>query len=473
MNLRKLFGTDGIRGEANAFPMTGDIAFRVGQAVAWILQNRTAIQGKTSLAVGLKPLESSLALRRARIVIGKDTRLSGYLFEQAVSSGALSMGADVTLIGPLPTPGVAFVCRSVRADAGIMISASHNAYRDNGIKIFGADGFKWPDELEAEIERIVLGDGFNSHAMPTGDLIGKAQRLEDVHYRYVENVKSMFPSDMDLLGMRLVVDCANGAAYKAAPLVFEELGAEVFKTGVHPSGVNINHQCGALHPDNLSFHVSKHRAQFGVALDGDGDRCLLCDENGEALDGDQILGLCAWDMVNRKALKTPIVVTTPMTNVGLEHFLKSIGIQMIRAPVGDRHVVEKMRETGAQLGGEQSGHLIFFEHGTTGDGLVAALRTLAVMKRTQRPLSDLKNMISLFPQAKMDLKVSKRVALESLPDYLALVEKCNKSLKDNGRAFVRYSGTEPKLRILVEATTADEANHWAGQFKQVLEKCLL
>ncbi len=446
---QKLFGTDGIRGLANQFPMTGEVAMAVGRAVAHVLFSNPKTVVRSSIPVGLKPLESSKPLRRAKIVIGKDTRLSGYMLEQALASGICSMGADVIFIGPLPTPGVAFVTQSMRADAGIMISASHNPFEDNGIKIFTADGYKLPDELEAEIERLIFAKDPDSFR-PTGNLVGKAYRIDDAHGRYLVFLKSLFPKDLDLLGMRIVLDCANGAPYRVGPLVFEELGAEVIKQGVSPDGLNINEQCGALHPDAIAGATVRFRADVGIALDGDGDRCILCDENGEIVDGDQIIGLCALQMARENSLKGNTVVTTPMSNLGLELTLRQHGISMVRAQVGDRYVVDTMRKNGFNLGGEQSGHVVFLDQSTTGDGIVAALKVLEAMRRTGKPLSELKKGIQLFPQAREDVRVSRREPFESIAAVAHEISSGQAELGQTGRIFVRYSGTEPLARVLVE-----------------------
>lgn len=446
---QKLFGTDGIRGLANQFPMTGEIAMAVGRAVAFVLRDNPTAVVRSSIPVGLKPLESPKPVRRAKIVVGKDTRLSGYMIEQALASGVCSMGADVILIGPLPTPGVAFVTQSMRADAGIMISASHNPYADNGIKIFSADGYKLPDDIEAEIERLVFSKDMDLNR-PTADLVGKAYRIDDVHGRYIVFLKSLFPRDLDLLGLRIVLDCANGAAYKVAPLVFEELGAEVIKTGVHPDGLNINDKCGALHPEAIAASAVKYRADIGISLDGDGDRCILSDENGEIVDGDQIIGLCALEMAREKNLRKNTVVTTPMSNYGLELTLREHGISMVRAQVGDRYVVDTMRKNGLNLGGEQSGHLVFLDQSTTGDGIVAALKVLEAMRRTGKTLSELKRAVRLFPQVREDIRVSRKEPFEKFPEITKAIDAAQAALKDKGRVFVRYSGTEALARVMVE-----------------------
>jgi phosphoglucosamine mutase len=454
----KLFGTDGIRGMANEWPMTGEVAMAVGRAVAHVLQQSPlsdkVINAKSSLPIGLKPLESSKQIRRARIVVGKDTRISGYMIENAIASGICSMGADVVLIGPLPTPGVAFVTQSMRADAGIMISASHNAFHDNGIKIFSADGYKLPDELEREIEQLVTTQQIEK-IRPTGDLVGKAFRIDDVHGRYLVFLKALFPRDMDLLGIRVALDCANGAAYKVAPLVFEELGAEVIKRGVSPNGLNINDKCGALHPEEIAGATVEYRADIGISLDGDGDRCILSDENGEIVDGDQIIGLCALQMASEGNLLKNTVVTTPMSNIGLELTLKERGISMVRAQVGDRYVVDTMRKNGFNLGGEQSGHVVFLDQSTTGDGIVAALKVLEAMRRTGKPLSELKKQIKLFPQVRNDVRVSRKEPLDQHESIQKAIRAAEESLKNKGRVFVRYSGTEPLARVMVEGENLD------------------
>jgi phosphoglucosamine mutase len=468
---KKLFGTDGIRGLANQYPMTGEVAMQVGRAVAHLLQENPALTGKTSLPVGFKPLDSNRSIRRAKIIVGKDTRLSGYMIEQALASGICSMGADVILIGPLPTPGVAFITQSMRADAGIMISASHNPYYDNGLKIFGADGFKLSDEHEAVIESYIH-DSSLVQTRPTDDMIGKAFRIDNVHERYLVFLKSLFPKDLDLIGLRIVIDCANGAGYKVAPMVFEELGAEVIRQGVSPNGVNINLQCGALHPDALATVTRQVRADIGVALDGDGDRCVLTDEKGEIVEGDQIIGLCALQMLEQGELKSKTVVTTPMSNIGLELSLKEKGISMIRVPVGDRHVVEGLKKGNHQLGGESSGHVIFLDHATTGDGIVAALKVLEIMRRTKKPLSELKKMIRMFPQVRIDIPVKQKQPLESLPKVMEAIRDVEQKLKQEGRVFVRYSGTENCARVMVEGQELAQVTHYAETIAQALKESL-
>jgi len=468
---RKLFGTDGIRGKANEFPMTSEIAVAVGRAIAHVLQNNTIKSGKSSMPIGLKPLESSRPIRRAKIVIGKDTRLSGYMIEQALTSGICSMGADAIMIGPLPTPGVAFVTQSMRADAGIMISASHNPFYDNGIKIFAGDGFKLPDHLESEIEKLIYDPTFGV-ALPTGDLLGRAKRIDDVHGRYIVQLKSLFSTEYDLNGMRVVLDCANGAAYKVAPLVLEELGAEVIRVGVAPNGLNINEGCGALHPESLAAKVLQYRANIGIALDGDGDRCILVDEHGEIVDGDQIIGICAVDMAKSGKLKKNLVITTPMSNIGLEMTLKNNGIAMKRAKVGDRYVVEMMKAEGAVLGGEQSGHLVFLEHATTGDGVIAALKVLEIMRKTGQTLAQLKAGISLYPQVRHDVRVARKDPFDKIPEIQKAIEEAETTLHGRGRVFVRYSGTEPLARVMVEGESESEIQGLSQNIASLIQRKL-
>ncbi len=454
--MAKLFGTDGIRGMANQYPMTSEVALAVGRAAAHVLLGKAAKERS-----GRKP----------RIVVGKDTRLSGYMIENAIASGICSMGADVILIGPLPTPGVAFVTQSMRADAGIMISASHNPFDDNGIKIFSSDGFKLPDDVEDEIERLVVNSELIK-SRPTGENVGRAKRIEDVLGRYLIFLKSQFPKDLDLSGFRIVLDCANGAGYKVAPLVFEELGAEVIRKGVSPDGTNINENCGALFPEGLQEAVTQYRADIGVALDGDGDRCILSDEQGQIVDGDQIIGLCALQMKKDGTLKGNTVVTTPMSNMGLEVALNEKGIQMIRAQVGDRYVVEALRKGGFNLGGEQSGHIVFLDQSTTGDGIMAALKVLEAMKRTGKKLSELKKNVKLFPQARQDVRVARKDPFEQFPDVSKSITDAENKLAGRGRVFVRYSGTESLARVMIEGEDRSEINLLAKSIAQLIQKNL-
>jgi phosphoglucosamine mutase len=427
-----LFGTDGIRGVANEEPMTAEVALRLGQAVAQRFRHPA---------------------RPGRVVIGKDTRLSGYMLESALQAGIVAAGADVMLVGPLPTPGIAFITSSMRADAGVVISASHNPFQDNGIKIFAADGFKLPDEMEAELERrmseIAAGDT-SARAGAAG--IGKAVRIEDARGRYVQFLKHAFPKDRTLDGIKIVVDCANGAAYQVAPRVFEELGAEVVTLGCHPDGRNINEGCGALHPELMAAEVKRVGAQIGVALDGDADRVILADEHGTVVDGDQIMAILGTRMLERDTLPGRTLVATVMSNLGLERSLSAKGGSLMRTAVGDRYVVEAMRAGGYLLGGEQSGHIIFLDHATTGDGMVAALRVLAVMVEESRPLSELARVMVRYPQVLLNFPVARKRPLEEMPVVQQCIARVEGDLGADGRVVVRYSGTESKARVMIEGT---------------------
>lgn len=435
---RKFFGTDGIRGEANVAPMTPETALRVGMAVA-------AKFG-----------------RDERIVVGKDTRLSGYLLESALASGICAVGADVMFVGPLPTPGIAYITTSLRAAAGVVISASHNAYQDNGIKLFAGSGFKLPDSVESEIEALVLGDEVES-MRARGSAIGRADRLDDAAGRYITHLKYGFPSRYDLDGLKIVVDCAHGAAYKVAPAVLAELGAEVIPIGVDPDGLNINEGVGAMHPEVISRAVVEHGADIGLALDGDADRLVACDERGQMLDGDVIMAMCARDLRQRGELTGGAVVATVMSNLGLERSLEEVGLQLVRTPVGDRYVVEAMRTGGYNLGGEQSGHLLFTDMATTGDGMVAALQVLTIMRRTGSPVSQLATVMTRLPQLLVNIKVARKEPLNRLPKLSKIIRQCENELSGRGRVLVRYSGTEKKLRVMVEGD--DEV-----QLKAILDR---
>jgi phosphoglucosamine mutase len=461
--MRKLFGTDGIRAEANVYPMTGEVAMKAGRALVYTLLHE-ADRWKSPFGSSLR----SKAGSKIKIVIGKDTRRSGYMIETAMASGICSMGGEAILLGPLPTPGVAFVAMSMRADAGVMISASHNPYHDNGIKIFGADGFKAPDGIEEAMEAHILDSSAMDAATPRGADIGRAYRIEEAHGRYIVFLKSKFPNDLDLAGIKIVIDCANGAAYKSAPMAFQELGAEVVTLGVNPNGININEGVGALHPGRMAKMTAEKKGHIGIALDGDADRLILSDENGEVLDGDVVIGLCAIAMQATGTLKKNTIVTTPMSNIGLEMGMRERGITMHRAAVGDRFVVEKMRAEGLSLGGEQSGHLIFLDSSTTGDGALAALHVLEIMKRSGKPLSELKKQITLFPQTLLNLKVKERKPLEDLPKYQKALKDSESELNGKGRIFVRYSGTEAKLRILVESESDDHNVKLANRMQTAL-----
>ncbi len=427
---RRLFGTDGIRGTANSHPMTPELALALGRAVTFV-----AGRGKS---------------HAPRILIGKDTRLSGYMLETALASGICSMGGRVILCGPIPTPAVAHLTVSMRADAGVVISASHNPFGDNGIKIFGDDGFKLADEAEAEIESL-LADPSLLGQRKTGPGIGRAVKLEDSRGRYVVFAKGTFPRDLSLDGVRVVVDAAHGAAYRVAPLVFQELGASVTALGVKPNGVNINREAGALHPDNVRAEVVRRGAQIGIALDGDADRVIVVDETGQIVDGDVVMAMCAQKMVQDGTLRQRGIVATVMSNLGLERALARHGLGLVRTPVGDRYVVEAMRKGGYNLGGEQSGHLVFLDHASTGDGIVGGLQVLALMLRTGKPLSELaRGAMERVPQVLENVALPSRKPLEEMPALQRTVVRVGEQLGTDGRVLVRWSGTEAKLRIMVE-----------------------
>ncbi len=436
--VRHLFGTDGVRGVANVHPMTAEMALQLGRALAWIVRSGP---------------------HRHRIVIGKDTRLSGYLLEQAIASGICSMGVDVMLCGPLPTPGIAFITHSMRADAGVVISASHNPYQDNGIKFFSRDGFKLPDETELRIEGLVLGgeaggaEAFRA-LRPTAHRIGKASRIDDAVGRYVVFLKSLFPRDLTLDGMTIVVDCAHGAGYRVAPAVFGELGARVVTLAARPDGKNINAGCGAVHPEGMARAVVKHGAQLGIALDGDADRVIVADERGRIVDGDAIMAVVGRDLLRRKQLAKRTLVATVMSNIGLERALRGAGGRVVRTQVGDRYVVDEMRRSGLNFGGEQSGHLVFLDHVTTGDGVCAALNLLEVMLRQGKALSELARCFEPVPQVQRNVPVREKRPLASLPAVQKAVRAVEQALGGDGRVLVRYSGTENKARVLVEGTDA-------------------
>lgn len=432
--IRKLFGTDGIRGVANEHPMTPEVAMRAGAAITWW---------------------ASRGGRPARVVIGKDTRLSGYMFETALAAGVCSQGGRVMLTGPLPTPAIAYLVHSMRADAGVVISASHNPYRDNGIKVFGPDGFKLPDSAEAELEALMEGPQLVT-ARKTDGGIGRAEKIEDARGRYVTFVKSTFPRALRLDGLRVVVDGAHGAAYKVAPLVFTELGAEVSAIGVKPNGKNINDRHGALHPENLAAEVIRRKAHVGIALDGDADRLIVVDEQGQVVDGDAIMSICAQRMQQEGTLRQATVVATVMSNLGLERALQSRGLNLVRTGVGDRYVVEEMRAKGYNFGGEQSGHLVFLDHATTGDGLIAALQVVAALVLSERPLSELAGeAMTRVPQVLLNATFGRRAPVNELAKLSRAMRSAEKELIGSGRILVRWSGTEPKLRVMVEGDDAD------------------
>lgn len=424
----KLFGTDGIRGTVNKHPMTPEMVLRIGMATAHILRDKRG---------------------RNMILIGKDTRLSGYLIESALTSGICSMGMNVTLVGPLPTPGIAFLTRTLRLDAGIVISASHNPFEDNGIKFFSSEGFKLPDELERKIEELVLDDGLQKKR-PKGSEIGKAYRLNDATGRYIEYIKSTIPKGVTFEGMKIVVDSANGAAYKTTPWLLRELGAEVISINDKPDGMNINVRCGSLYTEGLQKAVKLNRADIGIAHDGDADRAILCDERGRIVDGDQVMGMWAVEMKRMGVLKKDTVVSTVMSNLGLEEYLRRNGIRLLRTKVGDRYVVERMLNGGYNLGGEQSGHVVFLDHNTTGDGPLTAVQVLYLMKKRNSPLSRLASGIKLYPQVLMNVEVEHRHDIKAFPEIEEAIKVAEERLAGGGRVLVRPSGTEPKIRVMVE-----------------------
>jgi phosphoglucosamine mutase len=449
--VRKLFGTDGVRGRANEHPMTAEVALSLGQAIAHVFRR----EGRGT----------------PRIVIGKDTRLSGYMFEDALAAGICSMGVDVLQVGPTPTPAMAFLTRDMRCDAGVMITASHNAFQDNGIKFFGSDGFKLADELEGEIEALIESGALSKCRAPAED-VGQATRVDDVLGRYVVFLKKTFPDDLTLDGVRVVLDCANGAAYKVGPTVLRELGAEVFPLGVEPNGRNINEDCGSLYPELTGSKVREVRADVGIAVDGDADRVMIIDEQGDVLDGDVVIALCARHLKESGALRGGGVVTTVMSNLGLQESLAEMDLDLVRAQVGDRYVVEAMRKGGYNLGGEQSGHVIFLDHTTTGDGLMTALQVLAILGRSGVPLSQLAAGFKRYPQVLVNVGVSQKKPLEELPSVLDAIAEVESQLDKRGRVLIRYSGTELKARVMVEGEHEAEVQGYANHLASVLKQAL-
>ncbi|MGB3647973.1 MAG: phosphoglucosamine mutase [Desulfobulbales bacterium] len=430
--MRKLFGTDGVRGVANTYPMTTEISMQLGRAIAFLVKKQMPDKE-----------------HNPRIVIGKDTRLSGYMIENALASGICSMGVNVLLVGPLPTPGIAFITTSMRADAGVVISASHNPFQDNGIKIFSKYGFKLPDAEEAIIEDLIFSKKIDS-LRPVAEEVGKAARIDDAKGRYIVFLKNTFPKRYALDGIRIVLDCAHGATYGVAPHVFEELGAKVTSIGVKPDGKNINQECGALYPGIMADLVRKEGADLGIALDGDGDRLIVADEKGKIVDGDQIMAICAEEMLQRQKLAKNTLVATVMSNLGLEHAMQRMGGKLIRTQVGDRYVVEEMRRNAYNFGGEQSGHLIFLKHNTTGDGILGALQLLIAMKKNERSLSEMTQIMEPFPQVLKNVRTEKRIAVEKIAGFSEKIASMEKSLGSTGRILVRPSGTEPVIRVMVE-----------------------
>ena len=447
---KQLFGTDGVRGIANIHPMTTEMAMQIGRAAAYVFKHDD---------------------RRSRIVIGKDTRLSGYMIENALAAGICSMGVDVLLVGPLPTPGIAFITASMRADAGVVISASHNPYQDNGIKFFARDGFKLPDELELQIEDLIFSDRIDS-LRPTAEDVGKAFRVDDAIGRYIVFLKNTFPRELDLTGLKIVLDCAHGAAYRVAPAVLEELGATVFAYGIKPNGTNINAGCGSTHPEVISKAVCEHGADLGIALDGDADRCIFVDEHGHEVDGDHIMAICGIDMIKRDALPQNTVVGTVMSNMGLDIALRQAGGRVVKTDVGDRYVVEEMRRGGYRFGGEQSGHMVFFDHNTTGDGMISALQILAILQKSGKPLSELASVMTALPQVLVNVRVRERLNIDELPDVGKLIKDVENRLGDTGRVLIRYSGTEPLMRIMLEGQDQGEINEMANELARLVKSLI-
>lgn len=446
---RKYFGTDGIRGRANQHPMTADIALKVAMATAKVLGKNHA---------------------HSRVVIGKDTRISCYMLEQSLTAGFLAMGMDVVLTGPIPTPAIAVLTRSMRADVGVMISASHNPFEDNGIKLFGADGYKLPDTTEHAIESWIDNPALTTEGLAGSEQIGRASRMDDAVGRMVEYAKGSFPRNKTLQGLKIVIDCANGAAYKVAPQALWELEATVISMGVNPNGTNINLECGATHTDELQKRVVEEGADIGIALDGDADRLILVDERGQRIDGDQIIGLLATYMKSYDCLNHNTVVTTVMSNLGLERYLQANGMTLVRSAVGDRYVVEKMREGGFNLGGEQSGHVVMSDFGTTGDGLMAALQILAVLKYSGKKASELLNVFAPVPQLLKNVRFTKGAKPLDTTEVQAAIEQAEKTLANSGRLLVRASGTEPLIRVMAEGDDQKMVEQVVNELCDVITK---
>jgi len=444
----KLFGTDGVRGVANEEPMTPETVVKLGRAAAYLFKTKAG---------------------RHSIVIGKDTRLHGYMLECALTSGICSMGVDVLLVGPLPTPGIAFITRSLRADAGIVISASHNPFKDNGIKFFSGEGLKLPDEMEERMETLITSREIE-HLRPLAAEIGKAYRINDAAGRYIEFTKGTVPKGVSFQGVKVVVDCAHGATYKVAPTILNELGAVVIPVNIQPNGININDRCGSLYPDVVKKAVLEHRADIGISYDGDGDRAILVDETGAVVDGDHILAICALDLKRSGLLRSDTLVATVMSNIGLELCLKEVGVRMVRVPVGDRYVLEEMLRHGYNLGGEQSGHIVFLDHNTTGDGVVTALQVLSLMVKRQERLSQLRQCMTVCPQLLVNVQVTEKPDLESIPAIQAVISDAEAQLNGSGRVLVRYSGTESVARVMVEGTDAEQVKFLARSIAEAIEK---
>ena len=447
---KRLFGTDGLRGQANIFPMQPELVLRLGLAAGQYFR-----QGH----------------RRHRVLIGKDTRLSGYVFESALTAGFCAAGMDVLMVGPMPTPAISFLTRNMRANLGVVISASHNPFMDNGIKFFDKNGFKLPDHVEDEITDMVMDKNIKWDT-PLPEAVGRAAKIEDSPGRYIVYLKNSFPSELTLDGIRIVLDCANGATYKVAPLIFEELGAKVFKVGNQPDGLNINRKCGSLYPGVAASKVLETGADVGLALDGDGDRLIVVDEKGQVLDGDQIMAICAMDLMERGRLPGNTLAATVMSNMALEIFMQEKGGRLLRTAVGDRYVVEAMRKHGAILGGEQSGHIIFMEHSTTGDGILAALQLLRIMRERGKSLSELAGLLQPFPQKLVNVHVERKVPFETVPLLQKAVRDAEEKLGARGRVLLRYSGTESVVRVMVEGENQDLVERLTGRIADEAAKGL-
>jgi phosphoglucosamine mutase len=460
---RHLFGTDGIRGIANQEPMTSEMAMKLGRAIAKVLHDPIA-HPEGDAGRGRPPSRAKASSHdgkhQYKILIGKDTRVSGYMLETALASGICSMGANVQLVGPLPTPGVAFLTRSMRADAGVVISASHNPFQDNGIKFFSWEGFKLPDEVEARMEEMIFS-GEIEQDRPTAGAIGKAVRISDALGRYIVFLKNCFPRHLTLEGLRIVADCGHGAAYRVVPEMLAELGAEVIPVGVQPDGENINRRCGALYPETARDVLLHEHADIAVSLDGDADRAIFVDETGDILDGDQVIAMCAKDMQEKEILKGSTVVATVMSNLGLELALKPLGIELVRTEVGDRYVVERMLRDGYNLGGEQSGHIVFLDHNTTGDGAITCLQVLALMVEKGKRLSELKSVMKRLPQILLNVRVTEKRDFERMPRVSRKIASVEQELSGRGRTLIRYSGTEMLARVMLEGEDQEKIGRMA------------
>ncbi|HOP85284.1 MAG TPA: phosphoglucosamine mutase [Syntrophorhabdaceae bacterium] len=444
----KLFGTDGIRGEANRYPMNAQIAFSVGQAVTYLLKK---------------------ARSKPRIIIGKDTRISGYMLESSLEAGITSMGGISYLVGVLPTPGIAFITQSMRADAGVVISASHNPYQDNGIKIFSGNGFKLSDEQEELIEELILNSDLPEKVPPAHDM-GRAYRLDDVHGRYIVFLKNTFPRNLTMEDLKIVIDTANGATYKVAPIAFFELGADVHVIHNNPNGLNINENCGSQHTYDLRRKVVETGASIGLAFDGDGDRLIAVDEKGDELTGDQILIICAKALKDEGRLKNDLIVTTVMGNLGLTVACKRYGLKYHASKVGDRYVLEDMLKLGAVIGGEQSGHMIFLDHHTTGDGIITAMQLISVMLKTGKPLSELAKLMEIYPQKVINVPVKNKPDINTLPAVVDVIKLVEDELKDSGRVLVRYSSTQNMCRVMVEGPSDEITEKYCRQIAEVIQR---